>query len=66
MTPMTSIRLCAPIALYSRLADKAIPLEAGEMRPYRIVSQAQCASQFVDDLFFASQQLKNLPTCTFE
>jgi len=52
--------------LYSQLANKAIPLQAGEMRPYRIVGQAQCVSQFVDGAFFATQQLKNLATCTFE
>ena len=52
--------------LYSRLANKAIPLQACEMRPYRIVGQAQCPSQFVDDVFFAPQQLKNLATCTLE
>ncbi len=59
------MRFSKPV-LYSRLANKTIPLQAGEMRPYRIVGQAQCASQFVDGVFLATQQLKNLATCTFE
>ncbi len=52
--------------LYSRLAEEAIPLQAGKMRPDRIVSQAQRASQFVDGAVFDTQQLKNLATCAFE
>ena len=52
--------------LYSRLANKAIPLQTVEMRPDRIVGQAQCVSQFVNGAFLATQQLKNLATCTFE
>jgi len=59
------MRFSKPV-LYSRLANKAIPLQACEMRPYRIVGQAQCPSQFVDDVFLAPQQLKNLATCTLE
>ena len=37
--PIRCMGFSKPV-LYSRLANKAIPLQAGEMRPYRIVGQA--------------------------